>query len=71
MSQSLMRPLPAQIYDGDSYGGRFRPLTRKEIIEARIYELERALMREPSIEHRRELVREYLALTDPEREIDL
>lgn len=39
---------------------------------ARLDEIERALKFDPKPEYRRELVREYLALTDPEKsnEID-
>lgn len=40
-------------------------LTRREMIEERLYELERALLLDPDKEYRRELIREYLALTEP------
>ena len=43
-------------------------LTPKERIEARLDELEQALKREPDKEYRRELVKEYLELSEPHPE---
>lgn len=38
--------------------------------EQRLYEIERALKMDPDRDYRRELIREYLNLTDPETEAD-
>ena len=44
----------------------------RDFREARIAFIEQALKRDPSREYRRELVREYLNLTEPEpKELDL
>lgn len=44
----------------------------RDVREARISFIEQALKRDPCKEYRRELVREYLDLTEPEpKEIDL
>lgn len=43
------------------------PITAHEAVQRRLDEIERALKFDPDPSYRRELIREYLALTDKEK----